>query len=108
MQGRKPLISAIAFLAVIITAFATLFACYYVLLWKPSLEGKCGGLAFNSPATTGPHLTRFRGQVVGKNLWILQYRWLRRRFEAVGATLSLVRTLPLTEYKSNVVRHGER
>jgi len=99
MQSRKLLISAISLLAVLIAAVAILFTCHYFLLWKPSLEGKCGGLALNSPAATRPHLARFRGQVVGKNLWILQCRWIRRRFKAVGTTLSLVRDLPSTEYK---------
>jgi hypothetical protein len=108
MQSRKLLISAISLLAVLIAAVAILFTCHYFLLWKPSHEGKCGGLTLNSPAATRPHLARFRGQVVGKNLWILQYRWIRRRFKAVGTTLSLVRDLPSTEYKGNVVRHGER
>jgi len=49
-----------------------------------------------------------RGEVVGKNLSIVQYRWLRRRFRAVDTTLSLVRDLPSTEYQGNVVRHDER
>jgi hypothetical protein len=108
MHGRTLLISVIAVLAVVIAAFATLATCHYFLLRKPSLQGKCRGLTLNSPAPARPHLLRFRGQVVGKNLWILQYRWLRRRFKAVGTTLSLVRDLPSTEYEGNVVRHGER
>lgn len=54
------------------------------------------------------HLTRLQGRTVGKNLWIVQYRWLRRRFTPVGTTLSVVRHLPSTEYKGNVVLHGER
>src|ERR1039458_241975 len=108
MHGRTLLISVITVLAVVISAFASLATCHYFLLRKPSLQGKCGGLTLNSPAPARPHLPRFRGQVVGKNLWILQYRWLRRRFKAVGTTLSLVRDLPSTEYEGNVVRHGER
>jgi len=108
MHGRTLLISVIAVLAVVIAAFATLATCHYFLLRKPSLQGKCRGLTLNSPAHARPHLLRFRRQVVGKNLWILQYRWLRRRFKAVGTTLSLVRDLPSTEYEGNVVRHGER
>jgi hypothetical protein len=108
MPGRKLLIPAITILAVVIAGLAALFTCHYFLLSKPSLEGKCGGFALNSPAATRPHLARLRGQVVGKNLWILQYRWLRRRFKAVGTTLSLVRDLPSTEYNGTIVRHGER
>lgn len=108
MRGRTMLGSAITVLAVVIAAFVALFTCHYFLLLKPSLQGKCGGLTLNSPAPTPPHLARFRGQVVGKNLWILQYRWFRRRFKAVGTTLSLVRDLPSTEYKGNVVRHEEK
>jgi hypothetical protein len=108
MPSRTLLISVITVLAVVIAAFAILATCHYFLLWKPSLQGKCGGLRLNSPALTRPHLAQFRGQVVGKNLWILQYRWLRRRFKAVGTSLSLVRDLPSSEYKGNVVRHAER
>jgi hypothetical protein len=70
MQGRKLLISVITVLALVIAAFATLFTCHYFLLWKPSLEGKCGGLTVNGPAATPRHLARFRGQVVGRNLSI--------------------------------------
>ena len=81
---------------------------HYFLLWRPSLQGKCGGQRLGSAAPMLPHLARFRGQVVGKNLWIIQYRWLRRRFTAVGTTLDLVRELPSTAYQGNVVRHGEK
>jgi|SRR5208282_1376060 len=94
--------------AVVIAVFLALVTCHYFLLWKPSLQGKCGGFTLGSPEPPLPHFARFRGQVVGKNLWILQYRWLRRRFKAVGTTLSLIRDLPSTEYKGNIVRHGER
>lgn len=107
MRGTTPLISVVTVLEVVIATFAILGTCHYFLLTKPSLQGKCGGLSLDSPAPARPHLLRFRGQVVGKNLWILQYRWLRRRFKAVGTTLSLVRDLPSTEYKGNVIRHGE-
>lgn len=95
-------------LAMVIATFVSLATSHYFLLWKPSLEGKCGGLALGSLPPPLPRISRFRGEVVGKNLWILQYRWLRRRFTAVGTTLSLVRSLPSTEYKGNVVLHGER
>jgi hypothetical protein len=95
-------------LAVVVAAFFALFTCNYFLLWKPSLQGKCGGRTLGSPEPALPRLARFRGEVVGKNLSIVQYRWLRRRFKAVGTTLSLVRDLPSTEYQRNVVRHGER
>jgi hypothetical protein len=95
-------------LGALVAVFVTLFTCNYFLLWKPSREGKCGGLTLNSPTPAPPRLARLRGQVVGKNLWIIQYRWLRRHFNAVGTTLSLVRNLPSTEYKGNEVRHGER
>jgi hypothetical protein len=108
MQRRTLSISVTIVLAVVIAAFSILFTCDYFLLWKPSHEGRCGGFTLNSPAPARPHLARFRGQVVGKNLWILQYRWLRRRFKAVGTTLSLVRDLPSSEYKGNIVLHGER
>jgi hypothetical protein len=84
----------------VIAAFFLLATFNYYLLWKPSLQGKCS----RPPA---PHLARFRGQVVGKNLWIIQYRWLRRRFKATGTTLSLLRELPSSVYQGNVVEHSE-
>ncbi len=92
-------------LAVVIAAFVALIFCHYFLL----LKGKCEGRrrTLGSPEPPRPHLARFRGQVVGKNLWFLQYRWLRRRFKAVGTTLSLVRELPSTEYQGNVISHVE-
>ena len=95
-------------LAVVIAAIFALFTCHYFLLWKPSLQGKCGGRTLGSPEPALPRVARFRGEVVGKNLSVVQYRWLRRRFTAVGTTLSLVRDLPSTEYQGNLVRHGER
>jgi hypothetical protein len=95
-------------LALTVAAFVALAGCHYFLLFKPSAQGKCGGFKLGDPEPPRPRLTRFRGQVVGKNLWILQYRWLRRRFNAVGTTLSLVRDFPSTEYKGNVVLHGEK
>ncbi len=63
---------------------------------------------FGSPEPARPRLARFRGEVVGKKLSIVQYRWLRRRFKAVGTTLSLARELPSTEYQGNVIRHSDR
>lgn len=88
--------------------FGALFGCHYFVLVRPSTEGKCGGFKLDSPSPPPPHVARFRGQVVGKNPWTLQYRWLRRRFKAVGTTLSLVRDLPSTEFKGNDARHGEK
>lgn len=95
-------------LGVVVLGFVALLAFQYFLLIKPSDEGKCGGRTLNSPEPEPPHLTRFRGQVVGRHLWPVQYRWLRRHFKAVGTTLSLVRELPSTEYQGNIVVHGER
>src|SRR5882762_9242483 len=95
-------------LAVVIVAFFALFTSSYFLLWKPSLQGKCGGRMFGSPEPARPRLARFRGEVVGKKLSIVQYRWLRRRFKAVGTTLSLARELPSTEYQGTIVRHNDR
>jgi hypothetical protein len=88
-------------------SFVALGACNYFLLWKPSFQGKCGGHTLGSPEPARPRLARIRGEVVGKNLWIVQYRWFRRRFKAVGTTRTLVRDLPSTEYQGNVVRNGE-
>lgn len=93
---------------VLVAAFVVLATCNYYFLWKPSLQGKCGGQTLGGPAPALPHLARLRGQVVGKNLWFVQYRWLRRRFKAVGTTLSLVRELPSTIYQGNVIFHSER
>jgi hypothetical protein len=95
-------------LAVVVATIFVLLTSNYFLLWKPSLQGKCGGRTLGSPKPTLPRVARFRGEVVGKNLSIVQYRWLRRRFKAVGTTLNLVRDLPSTEYQGNVVWHGER
>jgi hypothetical protein len=108
MQGKALLFSIITIPALVIASLATLASCHYFLLQRPSFQGKCGGLTLNSPEPALPHLARFRGQVVGKNLGILQYRWLRRRFKAVGTSLSLVRDQPSSEYNGNIVRHTER
>jgi len=48
---------------------------------------------FGSPEPHALALHDF-GRIVGKKLSIVQYRWLRRRFKAVGTTLSLVRNYP--------------
>jgi hypothetical protein len=85
-----------------IVALIVLVIWDYTFLWQPSLEGKCVRQSARS------HLAHFRGEVVGKHLWILQYRWLRRRFAAVGTKLTLVRILPSTVYDGNIVRHGEK
>jgi hypothetical protein len=111
VRRRQLLLTMKAFLivlAVFVSTLAALFTCHYFLLWKPSLEGKCGGTRLGEPSQPKPHVTHFKGEVVGQNLWILQYRWLRRRFKAVGTTLSLARELPSTVYQGNVVLHGER
>jgi hypothetical protein len=105
---NRPVKRLLIALAVAIAAFVGLFTCNYYLLWKPSVQGTCGGVTMGSPEPGRPRFARFRGEVVGKNLWIVQYRWLRRRFKAVGTTLSLVRELPSTEYQGNLVRHGQR
>jgi hypothetical protein len=91
----------------VIAASILLVTCDYFLLWKPSQQGKCGGRTLGSPEPARPRLTRFRGEVVGRNLSMVQYRWLRRRFKAAGTSLSVVRILPSTEYQGNLVRHGE-
>jgi hypothetical protein len=92
---------------VVVTALVVLATCNYYFLLKPSFEGKCGGEKLGDPAPVRPHLAGFHGQVVGKNLWLVQYRWLRRRFKAVGTTLSLLRDLPSTLYEGNVIFHSE-
>ena len=106
-MNRLPKRIFIAFTVVIAVTIA-LVTCHYFLLWKPSLQGKCGGRTLGNPEPALPRLARFRGEVVGRNLSIIQYRWLRRRFTAVGTTLSLARDLPPTEYQGNLVRHAEQ
>lgn len=81
----------------VIAFIAFVGACNYLFLWKPSLQGEC-----NTDDSARLRVARLRGEVVGKNLWLIQYRWLRRRFTAVGTTLSLRRSMPATEYKGNV------
>jgi hypothetical protein len=76
-------------------------ACFYLILWQPSLQGSCNRPEHRSIST-------LRGRVVGKFLGFVQYRWLRRRFNAAGTTLSLERNLPSTEYMGNEIRHVER
>lgn len=49
-------------------------------------------------------ISKFRGQVVGKSLGVLQYRWLRRRFAAIGTELHLSRILPDTHYDPSVIK----
>jgi hypothetical protein len=97
----------LAALGVSVAVFLVLAICNYYLLWKPSLQGECGGQKLGSPAPALPRLARFRGEVVGKNLWIVQYRWLRRRFKAAGTTVSLARELPATEYQGNIIAQSE-
>jgi len=81
-------------LVVAVAASILLGTCNYYLLWKLSLGRKCGGQKLGAPAPPLPHLVRFRGQVVGKNLCIIQHRWLRGRCDAVDTKLSLITDLP--------------
>ena len=46
-------------------------------------------------------ISKFRGHVVGKSLGILQYRWLRRRFNATGTRLTLTKPAPDSYYEGN-------
>ena len=87
--------------------FVVLAVFEYFLLVKPSSEGKCQSDFMVGRAEPHPHIAKFRGEVVGKNLDVVQYRWLRRSFIPVGTKLSLLRELPSTEYKGNVVLHAE-
>jgi hypothetical protein len=88
-------------------AFVALNICFFFLVANPYLQVGCGGRTLGSPDPAPPRIAKFRGEVVGKNLSLIQYRWLRRRFKAVGTTLHLFRVLPPTEYQGNVVQHGE-
>ena len=92
---------------IVVILLVILVTLNYFLLWKPSLNGGCRGQVVGRPDPSLPRLAQFRGEVVGKSLWIIQYRWLRRQFTPVGTTLDLVRELPTTIYQGNVVRQGE-
>lgn len=103
-RGWRLIGLALASVGLLVTIVFVLIAFHYFLLWKPSLQGKCGRIPEREP----PRLARFRGQVVGKRLWIIQYRWLRRRFTPAGTTLDVDRELPSTIYQGNVIEHEER
>jgi hypothetical protein len=102
LSTRGSVIVAVA----ILVALLAPITCFDLLLWQPSQVGKCGGATLGHPVPI-PHIARFRGEVVGKNLWFFQYRWIRRRFKAVGTTLSLIRELPSYQYKGNTIPRGE-
>jgi hypothetical protein len=72
-----------------------LFGAHYKIL----LRGDC-----ESPEHL--RLSRFRGQVVGKSLGVLQYRWLRRRFNATGTQLTLEKVLPDSYYEGNLIKNS--
>lgn len=57
-------------------------AAFIFLLWQPSVRGQCEKPDHHTIST-------LRGQVVGKSLEFIQYRWLRRRFKAAGVKLTL-------------------
>jgi hypothetical protein len=95
--------AALVFLLVVAS-----FVSYEHFLLNPSAQGKCGGQRLGDPDPPLLHIAHFRGRVVGKNLFLWQYRWLRRRFSAVGTVVSLNRDLPPTMYQGNVVRRNVR
>jgi hypothetical protein len=103
-QAAMKVLIALGVVGALLIALVT---CHFFLLLKPSAEGKCGGVALDSPDPEPPHISQLRGEVVGKNLWLVQYRWLRRLFKASGTELGLERRLPSTEYKGNVILHSE-
>ena len=45
-----------------------------------------------------------KGRVVGKDLWLAQYRWLRRMFKGKDATLTLYHVAPAPSYKRDFIR----
>jgi hypothetical protein len=67
-------IAAIAFVCSIVVLFA-----YFKILH----EGDCKQPEHH-------RIERLRGQVVGRSLGLVQYRWLRRRFIAAGTKLRLI------------------
>jgi hypothetical protein len=104
IQIALSVLAAIPLAALALWVVLVLFE--YFLLVRPSDEGKCNNFMVGR-AEPHPRVSKFRGEVVGKNLYVLQYRWLRRSFTPVGTKLSLLRELPSTEFKGNVIRHAE-
>src|SRR5215469_8856083 len=49
-------------------------------------------------------VSAIKGQVVGKDLWLAQYRWLRRMFKGKDATLTLYRVAEAPSYKRDFIR----
>jgi hypothetical protein len=80
---------------VIVIVGAALFLAHYKILW----QGDC-----ESPEHY--RMSKLRGQVVGKSLGLLQYRWLRRRFNATGTQLVLTKPLPDSYYEGNLITNS--
>ena len=81
--------------AIAFVFFAVLFGAHYQIL----LQGNCEAPEHYS-------ISKFRGRVVGKSLGPLQYRWLRRWFNATGTQLSLTKPLPDSYYEGNVIKNS--
>lgn len=60
----------------------------------------------NCEAPEHYRISKFRGQVVGRSLGLLQYRWLRRRFKSTGTELSLSKPAPDSYYEGNVIKNS--
>jgi hypothetical protein len=75
-------------------------SCYGSRLSKASAAGALW--AVQNPRALDLH--DFEEKLSVRIFGIVQYRWFRRRFKAVGTPLTLVRDLPSA---GNVVRNGE-
>lgn len=85
---------ALIVVATVCVVVAALFVAHYQLL----VMGGC-----EQP----PHLriARLHGQVVGRSLSVLQYRWLRRLFTAGGTPLTVMKEGPDTSYQGDVFKN---
>ena len=80
---------------VLLFVVAALFVAHYQILWTGSCE---------SPDHY--RISRLRGQVVGKSLGVLQYRWLRRRFKATATELIVTKNADYY-YQGNLIKKDD-
>ena len=78
---------------VMIVVFAGLAFADYQILWLGNCE-----------SSDHYRISRLRGRVVGRSLGILQYRWLRRRFKAVGTELTVTKAADYY-YQGNLIKN---
>lgn len=88
---KGPLLGA----GLILALGVALFVAHYMIL----LQGDC-------QCPEHYRISGFRGHVVGKSLGVLQYRWLRRRFNATGTQLILTKPAPDSYYEDNLIKNS--